>query len=56
MSYLTENEILEIEGNVRLLSINEIVDISHYSFDSHIEEYNIMAQLSRQKFNIFIMN
>ena len=30
MSCLTENEILEIEGNVRLLSINEIADISHF--------------------------
>ena len=27
-----ENEILEIEGNVRLLSINEIADISHFLF------------------------
>lgn len=32
MSCLIENEILEIEGNVRLLSINEIADISHFLF------------------------
>lgn len=40
MSYLEEKDINEIKHNVRLLSIKEIDDISHYSFDSGIEEYN----------------
>lgn len=40
MSYLNENDIMEIQDNVRLLSIKDIDDISHYLFDSHIEEYN----------------
>ena len=43
MSYLTENEIMEIKDNVSLLSIKEIDNISHYSFDSHIEEYIITS-------------
>ena len=54
MSYLTENEILEIEGNVRLLSINEIVDISHYSFDSHIEEYNDFLNVAEEFYELNI--
>lgn len=36
MSYLSEQDIMEIRDNVRLLSIREIDDISHYSFDSYI--------------------
>lgn len=40
MSYLRESDIIAIQDSVRLLSINEIDDISHYLFDSHIAEYN----------------
>ena len=32
MNYLTESDIKEISNNVRLLSIDEIDDISHYSY------------------------
>jgi len=34
---LTENDMGEIQNNVRLLSIKEIDDISHYLFDSYID-------------------
>lgn len=30
MSYLSEQDIMEIKDNVRLLSIAEVDDISHY--------------------------
>lgn len=40
MSYLTEDDIMDIKNNVRLLSIKEVDDISHYLFDSNIDEYN----------------
>ena len=46
MSYLTESDIIEIQDNVRLLSIKEIDDISHYLFDSHINEYNEFLQFA----------
>lgn len=37
MSYLTNEQILKIKSNVSLLSIKDIDDISHYSFDSKID-------------------
>ncbi len=40
MSYLSEKDIVNIQNNVRLLSIKEIGDVSHYFFDSNIDEYN----------------
>lgn len=40
MSYLTDKEIIKIQEDVRLLSINEIDDITQYPFDNHTEEYN----------------
>ncbi len=40
MSYLKGNVFLEIEDSVRLLSVKEVEDVSRYSFDSNIEEYN----------------
>ena len=40
MNYLKEKDLLDIEQNVRLFSVDEIEDISHYLFDSKIEEYN----------------
>ena len=47
MNYLRGAEINEIANNVRLLSIEEIDDISHYSFDSSIQEYNIFLEVIR---------
>lgn len=40
MSYLTETQISQIKNNVRLLSINKADNISHYSFNSGIQEYD----------------
>lgn len=54
MSYLTENDIMEIKDNVRLLSIKEIDDISHYSFDSHIEEYNNFLEVAEKFYDLNI--
>lgn len=50
MSYLKEEDIIEIANNVRLLSMEEIEDVSHYLFDSHIEEYNTFLEVAK-KFN-----
>ena len=47
MNCLRGAEINEIANNVRLLSIEEIDDISHYSFDSSIQEYNIFLEVIR---------
>ena len=49
MSYLKENDIVEIQNNVRLLSIKQIDDISHYLFDSHIDEYKIGRASCRER-------
>lgn len=38
---------MEIESNVRLLSIDKTDDISHYSFDSKIEEYNDFLKIAK---------
>jgi len=46
MSYLTESSMKEIQNNVRLLSIKEIDNVSHYLFDSHIEEYNEFLKIA----------
>lgn len=54
MSYLKESDIIEIQNNVRLLSINEIDDISHYLFDSHIEEYNEFLKFARKFYDLNI--
>jgi hypothetical protein len=40
MEYLSDEEFMSIQDNVRLISIKDIDDISHYLFDSHIQEYN----------------
>ena len=54
MSYLRGAEINEIANNVRLLSIEEIDDISHYSFDSSIQEYNIFLEVAKKFFDLNI--
>lgn len=47
MSYLTEEAICEIQNSVSWKSINEIDDISQYSFESGIEEYNDFLKVSQ---------
>lgn len=54
MSYLTESDIIELQNNVRLLSINEIDDISHYLFDSHIAEYNEFLKIANKFYDLNI--
>ena len=54
MSYLTESDIIAIQNSVRLLSINEIDDISHYLFDSHIAEYNAFLKIAYQFYELNI--
>ena len=54
MSYLTEQDVVEIKNNVRLLSIKDIDDISHYLFDSHIEEYNNFLQIAEVFYSLNI--
>ncbi len=54
MSYLTESDIITIQDNVRLLSINEIDDISHYLFDSHIAEYNEFLKIANKFYDLNI--
>ena len=48
MSYLTESDIVEIQNDVRLLSIDEVDDVSHYLFDSHIDEYNDFLKIANK--------
>ena len=54
MSYLKENELIDIQNNVRLLSVKEIGDISHYSFDSHIKEYNDFLKVAEKFYDLNI--
>lgn len=48
MGYLKEEDIIEIANNVRLLSIEEVEDVSHYSFDSGIKEYNTFLEAAKK--------
>lgn len=54
MSYLTESDIVEIQNSVRLLSISEVDDVSHYLFDSHIEEYNEFLKIAKKFYDLNI--
>ena len=54
MGYLSENEIMEIQNNVRLLSIKEIDDVSHYLFDSHVTEYNNFLKIADKFYDLNI--
>lgn len=56
MSYLAENDIIEIQNDVRLLSIKEIDDVSHYLFDSHITEYNDFLKVADKFYDLNISN
>lgn len=37
MSYLSEQDIMEMKDKVRLLSIAEVDDVAHYFFGIHID-------------------
>lgn len=52
MSYLTDEQISTIKSNVSLLSIKDVDDISHYSFDSQIEEYNDFLKIADKFYDI----
>ena len=54
MSYLTEKDIIEIQSNVRLLSIKDVGDISHFLFDSYIEEYNDFLKVADKFYDLCI--
>lgn len=54
MSYLTGQDIAEIKDNVRLLSIADVDDVSHYFFDSHIDEYNDFLQVAEKFYELNI--
>ena len=54
MSYLTDDEIMEIRDNVSLLSIKDIDDISHYSFNSNIAEYNDFLEIAEKFYDLNI--
>lgn len=52
MSYLSESEIKELQNDVRLLSLKEIDNISHYLFDSHIDEYNDFLKIANKFYDL----
>lgn len=54
MSYLNKKDIIEIKDNVRLLSIKEIDDVSHYLFDSHIKEYDDFLNIAEKFYDLNI--
>lgn len=52
MSYLSDDEFMTIQDNVRLLSIKDVDDISHYLFDSGIEEYNDFLKIANEFYDL----
>lgn len=52
MEYLSDEEFMSIEDNVRLISIKDIDDISHYLFDSHIQEYNEFLNIANEFYDL----
>ncbi len=54
MSYLTDGEIRDIGNNVRLVSIKNVHQLSHYSFDSHIQEYNDFLNIADKFYDLNI--
>lgn len=54
MSYLSEDDIVDIQNNVELLSIKEVGNVSHYFFDSHIAEYNDFLKIAENFFDLNI--
>ena len=45
---------MEIRDNVSLLSIKDIDDISHYSFNSNIAEYNDFLEIAEKFYDLNI--
>lgn len=54
MNYLSETSVKAISENVQLVSIKEIKDISRYSFNCHIEEYNNFLNIADNFFELNI--
>lgn len=54
MSYLEYEDIMDIQNNVRLLSIKEVDNVSHYLFDSHIKEYNDFLEIADRFYDLNI--
>lgn len=54
MSYLKDTDIVDIQNNVRLISIKDIDDVSHYLFDSEIQEYNDFLSVANKFYNLNI--
>ena len=52
MSYLTDEQILNIKSNVSLLSIKDVDKISQHSFNSQIEEYNDFLEIADKFYDI----
>lgn len=52
MSYLLDDEFFNIQNSVRLLSIKDVDDISHYLFDSGIEEYNNFLNIANKFYDL----
>lgn len=52
MNYLSDDEFMTIQDNVRLLSIKGVDDISHYLFDSGIEEYNDFLNIANEFYDL----
>lgn len=55
MNYLSDDEFMTIQDNVRLLSIKGVDDISHYLFDSGIEEYNDFLRIILVSISIWVI-
>ena len=51
MNYLTEDEVMNIQNTVRLLSIDDIDDVSQYLFNANIEEYNDFLNIAKLQNN-----
>lgn len=54
MNYLTEDEVMDIQNTVRLLSIDDIDDVSQYLFNANVEEYNDFLNIAKTFFELNI--
>ena len=54
MSYLKEKDIIEIQDEVKLLSIKEIDNISNFMFDCQTQEYNHFLQMADKYYDLNI--
>lgn len=55
MNYLTEDEVMNIQNTVRLLSIDDIDDVSQYLFNANIEEYNDFLNIAKLQNNFRVL-